>query len=72
MVENADLTTLFVLNHIINIQINIQLLLKRLFKLFSEPKLWNHSCMLSPLASDPMRVQSCVCCLSEPIEIVWW
>ena len=28
--------------------------------------------MPSPLAPDPIRAQSCVCCLySEPIEIAW-
>ena len=31
----------------------------------------NPTCMPIPLAPDPIRVQSCVCCLSEPIEIVW-
>ena len=30
-----------------------------------------HSCMPSPLAIDPISVQSCVFVYSEPIEIVW-
>ena len=32
----------------------------------------SHSSMPSPLAPDPIRVQSCVWCHSEPIKIAWW
>ena len=46
----------------------------RLATLGNSGILWddrNPTCMPIPLAPDPIRVQSCVCCLSEPIEIVW-
>ena len=32
---------------------------------------FGHSGMPCPLAPDPIRVRSCVCCHSEPIAIVW-
>ncbi len=36
---------------------------KRLFLVVSSKSSIYHSCLPSPLAPDPIRVQSCVCCL---------